>query len=389
VKQPDARLTRLEGARALAVYLLSVHAVVHAQLAWRARSAWDAAEWAVTLWGALLLGEWLGPRVEPLVEAIGRGRLRAVAVVGYTALILMAPPLVSGDPSLVAREVALFSGIQALLLLMAESGRGRFGAVENALVLVVLAALRGGSVASLAVLGFLVLLAGLLALEHVLGTLAGYPRAQPPAAGVPLRQAASLVGPVAFVLAVVFALLPPQPYRAAAAALPAPMGVAEVATAYQALTVLGVLGGAGIYAIARLLRRARRSGEAPLPEAIEARPLSEEPVEEPELEPSVAYRGRRGRVVRAYVSFLRQAARLAQRRRPSQTPAEYAAALGQPAELLARLTRIFVAARYGPDEPGEPEAREAERTAQAIVTALRRPRGARRPPGLTLPPASS
>jgi hypothetical protein len=152
------------------------------------------------------------------------------------------------------------------------------------------------------------------------------------------------------------------------------MAAAEIATAYQALSVLGLLGGAGLYAIARLLRRARRSTEPPLPEAIEARSQDEARVEMPEAEESVASRGRRGRVVRAYVAFLKEAARLAQRRRPSQTPAEYAAALGEPAGPLARLTRLFVAARYGPVEPEEDEAREAERTAQAVVTALRRPR---------------
>lgn len=370
---PGATLARLEGARTLAVHLLSVHAVVHAQLAWRARGPWDVADWAATLWAALLLGEWLGDRLDPLLEAVGRARLRALAVVGYTGLLALAPPLVAADPSLVAREVALFSWIQPALLLAAGSERGRLGAAENALVLVVFAALRGGAVASLAVIGFVVLLAGLLALEHAGRTLAAYPKARPLTVRVPLRQAASLAVPVALVLAVVFTLLPPLPYRAAVAMAPAPIAAADIVSAYQALTVLGLIGGAGIYAIARLLRRARRSGEAPLPETIEARPLGEEPVEEPEAEPAVAYRGRRGRVVRAYVSFLRGAARLAQRRRPSQTPAEYAAMLGQPADLLSRLTRLFVAARYGPDEPGEPEARDAERTAEAIVVALRRP----------------
>jgi hypothetical protein len=367
-------LARLEGARSLALYLLSLHAVVHAQLAWRARNPWEVANWGVTLWGALLLGEWLGPRLLPLVEAVGRGRVRAAATLGYTGLVLLAPPLVAGDAALVVRDVALFSWIQPALLLMAESERGRVGAVENALVLVVFASLRGGALATLAVVGFVVLLAGVLALEHVLRTLGAYPRARPPAAWVPLREAASLALPVAIALAGVLILLPPQPYRAAEAVLPAPMAAAEIATAYQALSVLGLLGGAGLYAIARLLRRARRSTEPPLPEAIEARSQDEAGVEMPEAEESVASRGRRGRVVRAYVAFLKEAARLAQRRRPSQTPAEYAAALGEPAGPLARLTRLFVAARYGPVEPEEDEAREAERTAQAVVTALRRPR---------------
>lgn len=163
-----------------------------------------------------------------------------------------------------------------------------------------------------------------------------------------------------------FLASPPTPYALASASAPAPVALKEIAGAYHLLTLLGILGGGGVYLLARLLRRFRR-GEPPVAERVGARRVGEEVVALPKLSRPVAYPGARGRIVRAYVWFEARAARLAVRRRPSATPREFAAQVRAPAAPLHELTELFVRARYGPEEPSEGEAQAAERAARVLV----------------------
>ena len=54
------------------------------------------------------------------------------------------------------------------------------------------------------------------------------------------------------------------------------------------------------------------------------------------------------------------------------TPRDIAAHLPAPAGPVGALTELFVAARYGPDEPSEEQAVAAERAGQAVAAGLGR-----------------
>jgi hypothetical protein len=60
---------------------------------------------------------------------------------------------------------------------------------------------------------------------------------------------------------------------------------------------------------------------------------------------------------------------------PGETPAEFAAALGEPQAALAESTDAFVRARYGPFDLSEGDVARAERGVAAVLDHL-----ARRPP---------
>lgn len=361
-------------ARALVGYLLSLSAVAHAVLAWSPdQRAWRVALHAVALAAAVLGGDLLASRFPALAGWTGGQRARVVAGIVYGVLVFVAPPMVALEPALAARQAALFAAFQPLALLLVQLGRSPLLVLQNALVLVVLATLRGGLVAAAAVVAFVGLLGPFLAFDHCARTLAAYPFSRGFLVRVALRRALALTAPVLVAIAVLLAVAPPPPSAETELVAPAPVATREIAAAYQVLVFLGILGGAGIYYAGRILFRGR-SGPPPLLEVEAPRPVAEE-VLEPEARATPAdYAGPRGRIVRAYVWFLRQSARLAMRRRPHQTAREYQAQLREPAAPLAMLTDLFVSARYGPDEPREDEALAAERAASAVVAALRAPR---------------
>jgi hypothetical protein len=102
---------------------------------------------------------------------------------------------------------------------------------------------------------------------------------------------------------------------------------------------------------------------------------AEEALPEPPPRARREYRGRRGRIVRAYVSVLARARESGFRPRPSQTAWDIAAQLPAPAAPLGRLTELFVRARYGPDEPSEEQARAAEHAGHVIAAGLKKKPG--------------
>jgi hypothetical protein len=296
-----------------------------------------------------------------------------VAGIAYGALVFMAPPMVAVEPALAGRQAALFAAFQPLTLFLAQLGRSPLLVLQNALVLVVLAALRGGVLGAGAVVAYVALLGPFLAFDHGARTLLAFPGSRGSLVRVALRRALAVTAPVLIAMVVLFAVAPPPPAAKTELLAPAPVATQEIAVAYQVLVSLGLLGGAGIYYVGRLMFRGR-TAPPPLAEVETPRPVAEE-VLEPVPQPAPArYAGLRGRIVRAYVWFLARAARLAARRRPHQTPREFQAQLRDPAGPLQTLTDLFMAARYGPDEPREDEAAAAERAANAVVAALRTPR---------------
>jgi len=101
-------------------------------------------------------------------------------------------------------------------------------------------------------------------------------------------------------------------------------------------------------------------------------PGADEVLPEPPPPARREYRGRRGRIVRAYVNVLARAREAGFRSRPSETPRDIAVHLPAPSGPLGALTELFVGARYGPDEPSEEQAAAAERAGRAVAAGLGR-----------------
>jgi hypothetical protein len=150
------------------------------------------------------------------------------------------------------------------------------------------------------------------------------------------------------------------------------VAVEQVRRAYLWLFLLALGGGAAVLALARLFRGSE-SG-AVLLEDLEVQVEAEELVEAPPLDES-RYGAARGRVIRAYLTFLSRARDAGHEIAAHLTPGEIQLRVGQPEGPLAELTGVFLDARYGPDEPSNEAVRLAERSTQALSAFLaRRPR---------------
>lgn len=362
----------LLAARSVALYALSLHAVASGLLAWRGGEAGLLVLCAAGLAVALIAGELLGGVVDIGLEGTSRLRFRVIAGAAYGGFVVFALTLAvgSGNPRVLAMEATLFSVFQAAFLLLVDLGRTRLGPIANALVLVVLASLRGGVVAAAAVTGSLALLGLFLALDHAARVLQAYPAGRADLLRPTLRRAAASLAPIVAGLVVFFILLPPPPYARIRFATGAhgPRDE-EVAAAYRRLVALALTGSALVFGVVRLLRR-DRGERAPLEDVLAVERGVEEPLVEAAAPTRRGYHGRRGRIVRAYVDVLARAREAGFRWRPSHTARDIAAQLPAPAAPLAVLTDLFVGARYGPDEPSEEQTRAAERAGQAIAAGL-------------------
>jgi Domain of unknown function (DUF4129) len=367
-------ILRILAARSVALYALSLHAAASALMAWRAGDAGMLALAAAVLALALIIGESFGGVVDAGLEGTSRLRLRVTVAAGYAGLVVLAltAAVGTGEPRLLGQEALTFTVLQAAFLLLADLGRTHLGPVANALVLVVLASLRGGVVAAVAVVGGVALLGFFLALDHAARVLQAYPAGRADLLGATLRRATVSLAPIVLGLAILFVLSPPAPLaRVRFPAAAARQRDEEVAAAYRRLIVLALAGSGLVFGVVRLLRR-DRDARPPLEEA----PSLEHGIEEALAEPPPLvrrdYHGRRGRIVRAYVEVLARARDFGFRSRPSETPRDIAAHLPAPSGPLDALTDLFVGARYGPDEPSEEQAVAAERAGQAVTAGLGR-----------------
>jgi len=362
-------------ARGLALGLLSFHAAAHALFAWDAKAAerpWLVAGWGLALAAALLLAERFESRFASMGEWLER--FRAAAVVGFAALTVLAPAAVLAAPPLVASVVRFLVGLQAVLLLLAAFETFVAAALVNAATLVVFAALGGGIVGAAAVAGWLLWLAPFLVFDRFARTLLAYSRARIPSLALPLRLALVRGGGAALLVLAVFAAFPARPVERDAEAASSVESVGHrAAIVYNLLTLVAMACTAGVLSLLRLLGRRRRA--PPVIDAPETEEMAEEPAPAAErLHQAIPPGEERGRIVRAYLRFLDAAERRVLRRRPSHTPREIARIVAEPAGPIGELTALFTSARWGPDEPGEAEARSAERAAAAIVGALRQRR---------------
>ena len=361
-------------ARSVALYALSLHAAAGALMAWTAGDAGMLALAAAVLALVLIIGESFGSSLDLGLEGTSRLRLRVTVAAAYASLVVLAltAAVGTGEARLLGQEALIFTVLQAAFLLLVDLGRTHLGPVANALVLVVLASLRGGVVAAVAVVGGLALLGFFLALDHAARVLQAYPPGRADLLGATLRRAAASLAPIVVGLTILFVLSPPAPLARVRfpAAAPGPRDE-EVAAAYRRLVVFGLAGSGLIFVLVRLLRR-DRGARSPLEEALSLEQGIEEALAEPPPLVRRDYHGRRGRIVRAYVQVLARARDVGFLWRPSQTPRDIAAHLPAPSGPLDALTELFVGARYGPDEPSEEQAVAAERAGQAVRAGLGR-----------------
>ncbi len=368
------RATGLAMARALTMYLLSVHCVANALLATDPRVPPLLPVIAIALLAAVVLGEALAPALAQLVDRVSRARLQITAWVPYGALLAISMMrLMNGDADAMAGLAAMFAALQGLFLLLAGFGRGYIGAIQNALVLTVFASLPGGRVASVGVTGFAGLLGLFLVFDHFARKLAAYPTREGPSVGTAFAQAAVVVLPVVGALALTFAILPPTGYEPLVRSARATQLTQEqVSAAYRDLAILAGAAGVVSWIVVWALLRGRGEADAsPAIEVVTARRRGEEAMGEGAGRREPEYSGVRGRIVRTYLRFLERAAKLGLLRRPDMTPREFSVRVRRPEEPLAVLTDAFMRARWGPDEPAEEDARAAEGAAEAVVGELR------------------
>lgn len=362
-------LNSLRDARALALYLLSVSVVACVQLAWRGRSAPDLFAWGVLL----ALGHPLGVALRGVVGGgrAWRRRSRLAAAVAYAAVLAFALLSLFGSlhPWLLARLSLALVLVQVVALVLSGLHGESLWALVNAVALSVLAALAGGWPAALAALSCVGLVGAVLGLDHFERSLAAQRVGPGPWVRLALRDTATLVLPATLGCAVFLAIAPPRAHPALGATQGLTHDPLSEPAAYVMLLLLWTLGGLGVWAASRLVRREDRL--PPLDESVETIRLSEEVIAaEAGGAEAGRYDGPRGRVVRAYVGFLRRADRLGYVRRPEQTPNEFLLRLLTRPPGLERLTALFGASRYGPEDPSDAEAAEAERLADESARAL-------------------
>lgn len=365
-------MASLRAARQVALYLLSLLAVASAEIAWLGARPLRLLAHAAALGFTLLLGDFLADALSGLGAAGWRKRARLLALVAFGWLGFLALMAGVADPVLAARAAEACALLQAAALLLAEVLGLHLAALGTALVLVILAGLAGGAPAAVAITGFLATVSFFLAFDHALRKLQSRPTSEARLVGTTARGAARMMAPVALVLTIVFVAAPPTRSTPSGIGDARPVAVEQVRRAYLWLFLLALGGGGVVLGLARLFRGGE-SG-AVLLEDLETRVEAEELLDTPPLDES-RYGAARGRVIRAYLTFLSRARDAGYEIAAHLTPGEIQLRVRQPEAPLAELTEVFLNARYGPDEPSTEDVRIAERTTRDLSTFLaRRPR---------------
>jgi hypothetical protein len=353
-------------ARLAALLLLSLAAVSTAGLAYAPGRPplLESILFPALLSAAALGGAALHDRLGALLERTGRARLQATGWVAYGLLLgFVLLGIFSGEAGqpAVAGAAGLMRSLQALFLLFAGLGRGYLGAIVNAFVLAVLASLGGGPTAAAALISHAACLVLFLVADHPARLLSSYPVDSPPRAGPLLARGAFLALAVAGVLSAAFVLMPPQPYAPFRSAGPgaAALPPRELARILAELAGIGLLATVAFVVLLRLAARGAQDAPERRIEKVPVRRRMDETSVPLPLESAEGVAGRRGRIVKLYLRCLAQLARRGLRRRPSETPREFAARL-RPAAAARELAELFVRARFGVEEPGEEDCLRAE-----------------------------
>jgi hypothetical protein len=370
-------LERLNAARTVCLYLLSLLAAGGADLARRAPDPGRLAAHAA----ALGLAAGLGALLPDALSAVGAAGLRARARLA-AFLFLPLPGLLAlgaalASPPLAAQAVSALAFLQVLVVLLGEVLGVELLALGGALLLTILAAAGGGLPAAAGLCGFLVLAGVFFSLDHAVKRLSAWPGASPPAVRRVLTDALRAVAAPSVLLALALVVLPAPPPASLGdgSRLPLP---SEVRRAYWWLGLVALAGGGTLTFLMRWLR-GRGDEAVPLVELVEGRVEAEELLEPAGLDEPPCGPARR-RIVNAYLRFLFRARETGFRLERHLTPREIRDRVGGPEGTLPSLTRHFMDARYGPDEPSPDAVRSAEAASRAVCSRLRgRPRAERRP----------
>jgi uncharacterized protein DUF4129 len=364
------------------LYLLALDGVACALLAWTDTSPGGLAGWAIALAVALAIGERAGDAFATIEE---KRRDRVAVFLGTVQLSVLALALVlaSGKPTpgLLGFLAGVLAGYQLLVVALARLGPHARGVVGQSLALVALACLRGGPLGAWAASSALALVGLYVGLEHHARLLAFHHLDDQGHGGRALGLSALLVLPVALAVGLAIHTAAPEPRPD-----PPPELVdnsyrpleekpkRELDTrALRSTVVAGLAGAVAVYFVGRWLVRSKRGvkGAIETPEPLRGALERIRPDERPRRAVP-AYAGRRGRIVQAYLRMLRATERLGFARRPDETPAQFARALGEPRAPLTETTDVFVRARYGPVDLADGDVQAAERGAAAVVDHLER-----------------
>ncbi len=364
------------------LYLLALDGVACALLAWTDTSPGGLAGWAIALAVALAIGERAGDAFAT-IEAKRRDRVAVFLGTVQLSVFALALVLAAGKPTpgLLGFLAGVLAGYQLLVVALARLGPHARGVVGQSLALVALACLRGGPLGAWAASSALALVGLYVGLDHHARLLAFHRLDDQGHGGRALGLSALLVLPVALAVGLAIHTAAPEPRPD-----PAPERVddgyhpleenpkRELDTrALRSTVVAGLAGAVAVYFVGRWLVRSKRGvkGAIETPEPLRGALERIRPDERPRRAVP-AYAGRRGRIVQAYLRMLRATERLGFARRPDETPAQFARALGEPRAPLTETTDVFVRARYGPVDLADGDVHAAERGAAAVVAHLER-----------------
>ncbi len=361
-RSPEAFLR----ARLLALYLVSLAAVSGSILAWhpdRARSPLLLLWPPLGLGAAAVAGAAVYDRLSSMLDRHARTRIRSVSGLAYGAtLLVVSLGLLSGARGAAEEGCSLLRGLQVAFLLLAGFGRGHLGTLINAFALTCTSLLAGGPGAALSAALHGGLLVFFLTADHAARTLTEFPVETMPSARPALLRGAASAAAVLVLLGAFFALLPPAPYaplQKAGAIVALPAG--ELLGLLTNLGLVAVLSAIAFYALLRFGGGGRAgASEEPAVEFASARRRSEKAGGARYAEPPVSMKEWRARIVQLYVKTLEQLAKWGRRRRPHQTPREFARTLA-PAGASAEFGELFGRARYGGEELSEADFERASR----------------------------
>jgi hypothetical protein len=365
------------------LYLLALDAVACAMLAWSQPTPLELVGWALGLGATLVLGEKLGTSFAT-VDVKRRGRLGVFLGTIQLSVLVLALVLAAAQltPGLLSFLVSVLAGYQVVAVLLLRLTPHPRGLVAQSLALIALACLRGGPLAAWAAASALGLTGLYVGLEHHSRLLVAHRVDEGPHGGQALWRTLVLVLPVAVLLGVVVGRIDPRERQFAEPVVEeagyVPLEEKEERSldrrALRAIAIAGLAGAVAVYFVGRLLNRSK-GGE---PKAIETpEPLRGElerirPEADRRSRALPEYRGRRGRIVRAYLNLLRGAESVGFPRHPHETADEFADALEEPKAPLAITTEVFVRARYGGTEITDEDVAQAEAGSDAVRAHLSR-----------------
>lgn len=359
-------------ARLLALFLLSLAAVSGSIIAWQPGQGFSPLSllWPpLGLGAAALAGALLQERLSALLDSHARARVRSVAGLAYGAVLLVVClGLLSGSRDAALGGCSILRYLQLVFLVLAGFGRGDLGTLVNAFALTSTSLLAGGIGAVLSATLQGGLLVFFLAADHAARTLTEFPVEEPPPPGPILARGAAAAAFLGLFLLAFFWLVPPAPYlplqkAGAIAALPAGKLVGLLSN----LMLVAILSTVAFYVLLRFGGGGRSiAAEPPVVDIVAARRRTAPPEGVHYREPAVPIKQWRARIVALYVETSEQLAKWGRRRRPFQTPREFARSLA-PAEAAAELADLFGRARYGPDDLTEADFEQASRVSREIL----------------------